>query len=84
MSQQRAQRGEKLLGAGFASVPRRSHSAVVSCWGYASAVNGSRASGLLGDGCRRAYGRRHVDEGGGQEQGGEGDAEQGEAAERER
>ena len=49
-----------------------------------SAVTGSRASGLLGDGCRRAYGRRHVDEGGGQEQGGEGDAEQGEAAERER
>jgi hypothetical protein len=59
-------------------------SALSMAWRYASAVTGSRASGLLGDGRRRAYGRRHVDEGGGQEQGGEGDAEQGEAAERER
>jgi hypothetical protein len=42
------------------------------------------SSRLLGDGCRRAYGRRHVDEGRGQEHGGDGDAEQGEAAERER
>lgn len=45
---------------------------------------GGRASGLLGDGPRGADGRRHVDEGGGQEQAGERDAEEGEAAERER